>query len=119
MRGRIVELQVEEVGATVVCLRLVGRLDAPGADQIGIRFSAGGSAAGRQVMVDLTGVTFVASMGIRLLIATARAARARGGMFVMFGAAEWVHAVLVDAAIDQIIPLFGTQAEALKSLNVT
>lgn len=110
------ELQVEDIGGTVNCVRLDGRLDAAGADQIGLRFTAAGSAPGRHTVVDLARVSFVASMGIRLLIATARAARARGGMFVMFGAPELVHAVLVDAAIDQIIPLFDTEAQALKSL---
>jgi anti-sigma B factor antagonist len=110
------DLQVEEVSGSVNCVRLAGRLDAAGADQVGVRFSASGSAAGRHIVVDLSQVSFVASMGIRLLIATARAARARGSMFVMFGAQELVHAVLVDAAIDQIIPLFATEAEALKSL---
>ncbi len=110
------ELQVDDIGGTVNCLRLNGRLDAPGADQVGVRFTAAGSAPGRHVMVDLSQVSFMASMGIRLLIATARAARARGSMFVLFGASELVQTVLVDSAIDQIIPLFGTEAEALKSL---
>jgi anti-sigma B factor antagonist len=111
------ELQVDDiVGGTVNCLRLTGRLDAPGADQIGLRFTAAATAPGRHAVVDLSGVSFVASMGIRLLIATARAARTRGSMFLMFGAPELVQAVLTDAAIDQIIPLFPTEAEALKSL---
>jgi anti-sigma B factor antagonist len=110
------ELHVDDLGGTANCLRLAGRLDASGADQIGVRFTAAGAAPGRHAVVDLSQVSFVASMGIRLLIATARAARARGGMFVMFGAPELVHDVLVDSAIDQIIPLFGTEADALKSL---
>lgn len=110
------ELQVDDIGSTAHCLRLTGRLDAPGADQIGVRFTAAAAAPGRHALVDLSGVTFMASMGIRLLIATARAARARGSMFLMFGAQDLVRAVLTDAAIDQIIPLFATEAEALKSL---
>ena len=67
------DLQVEEVSGSVNCVRLAGRLDAAGADQVGVRFSASGSAAGRHIVVDLSQVSFVASMGIRLLIATARA----------------------------------------------
>ena len=110
------DLQVEEMSGSLSCVRLAGRLDAAGADQVGLRFTAAGSAPGRHILIDLSQVSFVASMGIRLLIATARAARARGSMFVMFGAQELVHTVLVDAAIDQIIPLFATEAEAQKSL---
>lgn len=111
------ELQVDDIGGTVSCVRLSGRLDAPGADRIGVRFTAAATVPGHHAVIDLSGVGFVASMGIRLLIATARSTRARGSMFVMFGAQELVKTVLTDAAIDQIIPLFDTEAEALKSVG--
>jgi anti-anti-sigma factor len=76
-QGFLMELQVDDVGATVNCVRLSGRLDAPGADRIGVRFTASASVPGRHAMIDLSEVSFLASMGIRLLIATARSARAR------------------------------------------
>ncbi|MGS0758120.1 STAS domain-containing protein, partial [Roseateles sp. GG27B] len=62
------QLEVIEIGGTTVCIRLEGRLDAAGADQIGLRFTAGTASKGRNTMIDLAGVPFIASMGIRLLI---------------------------------------------------
>lgn len=107
------ELQVEEINQQVRCVRLTGRLDAPNADRIGVPFTAAVSAPGRDAVVDLAGVDFLASMGIRLLIASARSVQQRGRRLVMFGAQELVATVLTEGAIDQIIPLVATRDEAL------
>lgn len=110
------ELEVTEVEGSNNCIRLNGRLDAAGADQIGVRFTASTAATGRHAIVDLTGVPFVASMGIRLLISSARALNAKGGKLVLFGAQELVQDLLEQAAVDQIIPLVATQQQALDLL---
>lgn len=111
------ELHIDDITDTVQALRLTGRLDAPGADGIGVRFNAGVSAPGRQTIVDLSGVSFLASMGIRLLIEGARAARMRGSKLVLFGAQDLVQSVLDDAAIDQIVPIVGSREQALARLQ--
>jgi anti-sigma B factor antagonist len=106
------ELVVTELGGTTKCVRLDGRLDAAGADQIGVRFTASTAASGQHAIVDLAGVPFIASMGIRLLISSARALHAKGGKMVLFGAQELVQDVLEQAAVDQIIPLVATEQQA-------
>ncbi len=111
------EMTVTELDGPVTCVRLDGRLDAPGADAVGLRFTAATSAPGRRSVVDLAGVSFVASMGIRLLISTARSVHQKGGKMVLFGATELVQGVLDDAALVQIIPIAGTEAEAVAELK--
>ena len=111
------ELVVTEIGSNVTCVHLAGRLDAPGADQIDLRFTAAVVTAGRDVLVDLSGVSFVASMGIRLLIAAARGLAVKGRRLVMYGAQPLVQDVFEQAAIDQLIPMAPTQAEALALLQ--
>lgn len=110
------ELHIDEIADTAQALRLAGRLDAPGADHIGVRFMASVSAPGRDTIVDLSDVSFLASMGVRLLIEGARAARLRGSKLVLFGAQELVQSVLDDAAIDQIVPIVGSRQQALAQL---
>lgn len=107
------ELQVDEINQSVRCVRLVGRLDAVNADRIGVAFTAAASAPGRHAVIDLSGVEFVASMGIRLLISCARSVQWRGQRMAMFAAQDLVQSVLTEAAIDQIIPLFDTRDAAL------
>lgn len=111
------QLEVIEIGGTAVCIRLEGRLDAAGADQIGLRFTAATASSGRNAMIDLAGVPFIASMGIRLLISSARALNAKGVGMVMFGAQAMVQDLLEQAAVDQIIPLFATEQLALENFG--
>ena len=111
------DMHVSELGGTVTCIRLTGRLDAPGADRIDTAFTAAVVAVGRDTVVDLSGVSFVASMGIRLLIAGARGLNGKGAKLVLFGAPELVYAALDQAALDQIIPLVATEQQALERLR--
>ncbi len=102
-----------ELPGDIVCIALAGRLDAAAADATGVRFTALTAAQGRSVVVDLSRVSFIASLGIRLLIANARTLAQKGATMVLFGADDNVSSVLRDAAIDQLIPCVATQAEAL------
>ena len=65
------EMQHSDVG-DVRKVALAGRLDTAGVDRIETRFGAAIVPAGKNTVVDLTEVTFLASMGIRMLIATTR-----------------------------------------------
>jgi len=106
-----------ELPGNVTCIRLSGRLDAQGADQIDVPFTAQVAAVGRDAVIDLSEVSFVASMGIRLLISAARGLGRKGAKMVLFGAQDLVHDVLEQAAIDQIIPVVETEAQALQALR--
>ncbi len=111
-----VDMTVSELAGRANCVRLSGRLDAAGADQIGVRFSAVVASAGRPALIDLADVSFIASLGIRLLISTARSMASKGQPMVLFGANDLVRGVLDDVALDQIIPVVGTEAEAVATL---
>ena len=111
------DMVVSEPEAGVTCIRLNGRLDAPGADRIDLRFTAHAAAGAHHAVVDMAGVNFIASMGLRLLISAARAMHVKGRKMVLFGAAGPVREVLEQAAIDQIIPLVEDEAQALERLR--
>jgi len=108
-----VEMSVTELDGPITCVRLAGRLDAPGADRIGIRFTATVVARQANAIVDLSGVTFVASLGLRLLISAARGLDQKGRRLVLFGATELVQGVLDNVALDQIVPIVATEDEAI------
>jgi len=110
------DMAVTELAGNVTCVRLIGRLDAPGADQIGSRFSAAVVSPGRNAVVDLSGVSFIASLGMRLLIASARGLGTKGATMVVFAAPELVQNALEQAAMDQIIAIVDSEAAALRRL---
>jgi anti-anti-sigma factor len=89
----------------VVKVILDGRLDITGAGEIDLQFSAiAGSHKG--VVVDLTAVSFLASIGIRTLLLGAKAVQRRGGCFVLLNPAEEVERVLEVSGVVDLMPVY-------------
>lgn len=90
-------------GVTVVALS--GRIDVAAAREIDLPMSVVAGAR-RAVVIDLTSVDFLASMGIRSLVLAAKAISRKGGSCVMFGPTVDVRAQLEASAIDTVMPIF-------------
>ncbi|TAN49981.1 MAG: anti-sigma factor antagonist [Methylococcaceae bacterium] len=86
-------------------LVLKGRLDLAGTQAIEQPFSFATTLHASNIVVDLSGVSFLASIGIRLLMTSARAQANRGGKLVLAAPQPLVRKVLETAGIDQLIPL--------------
>lgn len=98
-------LDTLQISDQTVQLALDGRLDIEGTQAIEQSFSFAATIRPLNVIVDLTAVTFLASIGIRLLITAARAQQSRGGRLVLASAQPPVRKVLEAAGVDQLIPL--------------
>jgi anti-anti-sigma factor len=95
---------------------LAGRLDIAGAQAVDLRFSVLAGAAGA-LIVDLSQVSFIASMGVRTLMLTAKTLLRRGGKMAVCGADGNVEQVLRATGFDEIVTLypdFEAAAAALK-----
>ena len=108
------DMEVTALDGEVSCIRLSGRLDATGVDRIETRFAMATARQGGKTIVDLSGVSFIASLGIRLLISSARNAGLKRGKLVLYGATELVQGVLEQMAIDQIMPIVASEAKAIE-----
>lgn len=109
-------IESEPLADGVTKIRLCGRLDITGAEEIDMRFSGLVSAAS-SVIVDLAGVTFLASIGIRTLVANAKALALRGGSMVLFDPQPLVADVLRATGIADIIPVLEGQGAAMEGLR--
>ena len=90
-----------------------GRLDGPGSDAIGTKFAALSKFEGGRMVVDISQVTFLASLGIRLLVVNAKNLKAHGGHMVLFvGDNEAVASNLEATGISTLIPMFTKLSEA-------
>ena len=69
------------------------------------------------VMVDLTNVDFIASIGMRLLILNANELAKRGGKIVLFNPTPLVKGALKTAEFDQLIPIFDDYQSACEDLT--
>jgi anti-anti-sigma factor len=110
------DMAASELAGGITCVRLHGRMDAAGAGRIDLPFTASVVTVGRNAVIDLSEVSFIASMGIRLLISAARGLHVKGARLALFGAQGMVRTVLDEAAIDQVIPLVDTEEQALRAL---
>ena len=93
-------------------IRLVGRMDIEGNDEIALRFNTLAVTGGPSIIVDLTGVEFLGSIGISTLVTGAKTLKLRKGVFVLFGARPNVLAALQRTNIPSLIPTVDTLAEA-------
>jgi anti-sigma B factor antagonist len=100
-------------GATHVVLD--GRFDLAGAQAVDSRFTALAQQS-QSLVVDLTKVSFIASLGVRTLMVSAKTLIRRGADMAVCGANENVEKVLRSTGFDEIVSLypdFGSAAKAL------
>ncbi len=109
------EMRVEELEGSVTKVVLSGRLDTTGAGKIDLKFSTIAGAR-RAIVVDMSGVTFLASLGIRVLLVGAKAASSKGGKLVLLSPDPNVVAVLKSARIDTLIPVLFDINEAIAAV---
>jgi anti-anti-sigma factor len=110
-------LLVDAVNPQIQCVRLTGRLDMPGSSEIDLRFTALTTTDDKHVIVDLAGVDFMASIGMRLLISCAKAKAQRGGQMLLVNPQPMVREALEMAGIDSLIPIHADEAAALAALQ--
>lgn len=109
------KLSSEEMdGITRVVLE--GRLDIEGAAAVDLRMNVIAGSASR-LLVDLQGVSFLGSMGLRSLVVPAQAVKRRGGKIVLFAPNAMVEEVLRASNINTIIPVRHDLDSALAELQ--
>jgi anti-sigma B factor antagonist len=113
---RNMEMQKTDLG-NVTKITLSGRLDTPGVDQIETRFTASVVPAGKPTMVDLSGVTFVSSMGIRMLVTTARSLSIKKAKMILLDPQPLVKESLDLVCLSDIIPIVAGETQALELLK--
>lgn len=109
----IMAINFEDVNDNLRRIRISGRMDIPGTAEIEMKFTALTATAARQIVVDLTGVDFLASIGIRALISNAKALQRRGGRMILYvGDNTTVSKTLEASGIDDLLPMFRDAGEA-------
>jgi anti-anti-sigma factor len=111
-----VRFDVVEIDGTAHKLVFNGRLDSATVGAVETPLTAALAASGRSAVLDLRGLDFLSSLGIRLLLSAARVVTRRGGKVVLFGAQPMVAEVLDAMALDSVLPRVATEDEALARL---
>jgi anti-anti-sigma factor len=99
-----VDLRVEHLPGNIDRAIPIGRWDVAGAADIDLRLSVL-AGSGRSIILDMTQVSFLSSMGMRSVIICAQAVMQRHAKMVMLSPSEHVASALAMAAIDTLVPI--------------
>ena len=109
-------ISYDDVGSDLRRIGISGRLDMPGTEEIATKLVELAAAPKRAVVVDLSALKFLASIGIRALIASAKEVRRRGGkMVLVVNGGSTVRMSLEATGVDQLIPVFEDAFDAEKA----
>ena len=100
------ELQYSELDNNISLIKLIGTLDIIGVGEIETRFAGYSAGDSVRMLVDLSQVDFLASIGIRLLTLTAKSVASRGGKMALVHPIPEVEQVLDVTGIPAIIPVY-------------
>lgn len=110
------QMDVSEIAGGIQHVRLAGRMDVAGTQAIDLKFTALTATRRAAVVVDLAEVSFLASIGMRTLLSSAKALSLKGGRMVLLSPQPMVAAALATAGIDTLIPVHQDLASACTAL---
>ncbi len=106
------QIDKTDLGDSVTRLKLAGRLDINGSAMAEIPLSLAAKNC-RRLVIDMSEVSYVASLGVRHLVMAAKALDRGGGKLVLFSVTEPVAEILTTMGITDIIPLAASESAAL------
>lgn len=103
--------------AGVACLAVTGRIDSISSPDIQRRLEEMIMDGERRIAVDLSGVHFLSSAGLRVFLIAQKALAKVGGEILLCKAPEGVMRVLTMTGFDRILRICATEAEFTATLN--
>jgi anti-anti-sigma factor len=97
----------------VQVFRITGRLDSGTSPAFEAQVLPVIRPEANRVVLDFTGVDYVSSAGLRVVLLVAKQTRATQGAFAIFGMAKSIHHVFQMSGFARIIALFDTEADAV------
>jgi anti-anti-sigma factor len=110
--GEDLKLTTSSVG-TITVTRVDGVLDATTRERFGDHLSL----SGPDLVLDLTGVTFMDSRALGMIVYHCRTRLTSGGKFAMVGVDRTRHKVMWITGLARRLPLYDTLADALTAIG--
>lgn len=110
------QMHTEVIGGSITKVSLSGKLDIAGAHAIDLRFNVV-VGQNRAIVVDLSEVSFLASMGLRTLIMGAKTVASKGGRMLLLSPSEDVRKVLDDSGTSTLLPIYSDLNDAVAALG--
>ena len=106
-------ISYNDIGENLRRIVISGRLDMPGTDSVASQLAELTAAPKKGVVVDLSAVNFLASIGIRALLTSAKAVQQRGGKMVLVVSRGSTATMSLEVTgVDKLIPVFNNASDA-------
>jgi anti-anti-sigma factor len=109
-------IETSDNGDATAKVALTGRLDIAGAEAVALPLATLAGAK-QALIIDMSGVSFIASIGIRHLVSAAKALARRNGGLVLVNPTPLVAEVLATSGLTDILPIVHSDAEAVTALS--
>jgi anti-anti-sigma factor len=106
------ELTYADLENGVRKIDLRGRLDIEGTTAVDLKFTALAATQQAFLVIDMTLVDFIASLGVATLVRSAKAAKLRKGKIVLLNPQPNVAKVLAATRVDHVLPVCTNLDEA-------
>ena len=113
----MMELDISTLDNGIRLAKLSGKMDIQGVNQVGEELTSKIASAGIATIIDLSEVSFIASLGMRSLMTTARGVTNHGVKLVLLQPQSLVKEALSVAGITTLIPCYDSQDDAIAALN--
>ena len=107
------ELTLNRSDGQVTRISLAGKLDVPGEEAIGDEFRHLIGSHNTHFLIDMSQVSYLASLGIRLLFAGAKALAADGKKLIVLDPQPMVEETLMSSGTAKLVPIAHGEDEAL------
>ena len=102
-----------DVGDNLRKIVILGRLDISGTESVAGELEKLAAAPKKGVVVDVSSLKFLASLGIRALLKSAKVVEERGGkMVLVVGTNSQVVMSLKATGVSDLLPMFNSNGEA-------
>jgi stage II sporulation protein AA (anti-sigma F factor antagonist) len=108
-------IAIEDIAGGVTKVVLSGRIDIAGASEIDMPLSLVGGSR-RAVVIDLSGVEFMASLGLRSIVVSSKSIMSKRGKVVLLAPRPAVEEVITTSGIDELIAIYRDEGEAIAAV---
>jgi len=107
---------IEDLANGITKVVLTGRIDIAGSAEIDMPMSIIGGSR-QAVIVDLSGVNFIASLGLRSIVLAGKTVMRRGGTMVLLAPQPAVEEVITTSGIDELFAIARDEAAAIAAVT--
>ena len=110
------QIDSETLDHGILKVSLSGRMDIPGVQTIDTKFTELTATQRAFVLVDITEVSFLTSLGVRIMLSSAKALLNHDGHMVLYNPQPIVLDVLKSMGVSSLIPHYDKLENALNDL---